>query len=113
MLLSPTNQLLLLHRVGTSTSFASAHVFPGGNLSSFHEAELVPAEDSPARHADGLGYRLAAIRETFEESGILLARGGRAVRREMGEKGRKDVHADSMRFTDWMKSVGLEPDVGE
>lgn len=73
ILLSPTNEVLLLHRVQTSTSFPSAHVFPGGNLSPFHEPALPPA-DSPEHHQDSLPYRLAAIRETFEEAGILLAR---------------------------------------
>ncbi len=42
ILVSPTNQVLLLRRVKTSTSFASAHVFPGGNLSDFHDG-AVPA----------------------------------------------------------------------
>lgn len=73
ILLSPTNEVLLLHRVQTSTSFPSAHVFPGGNLSPFHEPPLPPA-DTPEHHQDSLPYRLAAIRETFEEAGILLAR---------------------------------------
>lgn len=77
ILLSPTNEVLLLHRVQESNSFPSAHVFPGGHISSFHEPDFLPSTSSaadPEYHQDSLPYRLAAIRETFEESGILLAR---------------------------------------
>lgn len=59
-----------------SNSFPSAHVFPGGHISSFHEPDFPPStlsSDDPEYHQDSLPYRLAAIRETFEESGILLA----------------------------------------
>ena len=34
LLVSPNNQVLLLQRVKQSSSFASAHVFPGGKISS-------------------------------------------------------------------------------
>ncbi|KAI7321929.1 hypothetical protein KC315_g8981, partial [Hortaea werneckii] len=67
LLVSPNNQVLLLQRVKQSTSFASAHVFPGGNVSTFHDGEP-PAPEYPERHEDSEIYRLAAIRETFEES---------------------------------------------
>ncbi|GAB1309897.1 Nudix hydrolase domain-containing protein [Madurella fahalii] len=118
ILLSPTNQVLLLRRVQTSSSFASAHVFPGGNLSSFHDGEL-PAADGPAMHEDGPAYRLAAVRETFEESGILLAKKAGQSREqgllhvpdEAREAGRREVHAGRVRFPDWLKSVGGEPNV--
>ena len=73
LLVSPQNQFLLLQRVKQSSSFASAHVFPGGNVSTFHDGEM-PGPESPDRHVDSDVYRMAAIRETFEESGIILAR---------------------------------------
>jgi len=117
LLLSPSNQVLLLHRVRTSSAFPSAHVFPGGNLSAFHERD-VPAFDSPARHIDGPAYRLAAIRETFEESGILLARGpGGAntllsVPERVKEDGRRAVHSNQVRFEEWVAEQGGRPDVG-
>ncbi len=103
----------------TSTSFASAHVFPGGNLSAFHDGDL-PALGTPAYHQDGPAYRLAAIRETFEESGILLAKkagqsgdqGLLHVPDEVREAGRKAIHGNKIKFTEWLTSVGGEPDVG-
>lgn len=120
LLVSPANQVLLLHRVQTSTSFASAHVFPGGNLSSFHDGTL-PASNSFQVHEDGPAYRLAAIRETFEESGIVLAKKAGQTREQGGllqlsddlrEDGRKRVHANEVKFEEWVREQGGEPDVG-
>lgn len=58
ILVSPTNQVLLLHRVHTSSAFPSAHVFPGGNLSAFHDIDGgFPLPGDVARHEDSLTYR--------------------------------------------------------
>ncbi|KAK3954908.1 hypothetical protein QBC32DRAFT_334960 [Pseudoneurospora amorphoporcata] len=119
ILLSPTNQVLLLHRVAKSSSFASAHVFPGGNLSEFHEGEYYPLPQGVELHRDSEAYRLAAVRETFEESGILLARrkGGSdggllELSEEELEEGRKEVFGDKVKFTSWLESKGGVADVG-
>lgn len=106
LLVSPNNQVLLLQRVKQSSSFASAHVFPGGNVSIFHDGEP-PAADSPDRHTDSEVYRMAAIRETFEESGILLARksgSGRLIDVPQAEleEGRKLVHGGKIPFMQWL-----------
>jgi 8-oxo-dGTP pyrophosphatase MutT (NUDIX family) len=121
VLLSPTNQVLLLHRVKTSSSFASAHVFPGGNLSEFHDGTVPPPGDL-ARHQDSRPYRLGAIRETFEESGILLARdvrGGKGNSEGLlslpaaeRDAARKMIYANEIQFEEWLKSVGGEVDLG-
>ncbi|KAK7756950.1 hypothetical protein SLS62_000966 [Diatrype stigma] len=123
ILLSPTNQVLLLHRVKTSSAFPSAHVFPGGNLSDYHDVEVggagLPPPGDPARHEDSLAYRLAAIRETFEESGILLARDTRRDGRgsailnlptEKRDEGRRLVYENRTRFVEWVKGEGGEVD---
>lgn len=110
ILLSPTNQVLLLHRVQTSSSFPSAHVFPGGNLSPFHEPPPPPA-DSPGRHRDSPAYRLAAVRETFEESGILIAKRSPeddnllVVPEAEREEARRQIHGDRVRFTEWVEQT--------
>ncbi|OAA55267.1 nudix domain containing protein [Niveomyces insectorum RCEF 264] len=121
VIISPQNGILLLHRVQNGT-FSSAHVFPGGNLSKFHEGALVPSPESAERHVDGPAYRLAAIRETFEESGVLLARpvgqnaasveenGLLYISDEARRSGRLRVANGEKRFTDWLASVGGEPD---
>lgn len=108
--------MLLLHRVRTSSSFPSAHVFPGGNCSTFHDGEL-PSAESPDRHQDSEAYRLAAIRETFEESGILLARNngfGRLIEVDDKEReeGRRQVHSNEIDFRKWLAGKGGRADVG-
>ncbi|KAF1982544.1 hypothetical protein K402DRAFT_397450 [Aulographum hederae CBS 113979] len=115
LLISPTNQVLLLHRVQTSSAFPSAHVFPGGNVSTYHDGEP-PAPDHPNRHEDGEVYRYAAIRETFEESGILLAKNngfGRLIEVEDGEReaGRKLVHKNEVPFKTWLAKKGGRADI--
>jgi 8-oxo-dGTP pyrophosphatase MutT (NUDIX family) len=118
ILLSPTNQVLLLHRVKTSTSFASAHVFPGGNISEFHDGDVPPPGDAK-RHEDSLAYRLGAIRETFEESGILLAREGSKdgpllnLPTSERDKARKDIYENGISFGKWLESVGGIADTGK
>ncbi|KAK8012954.1 Structure-specific endonuclease subunit SLX4 [Apiospora marii] len=112
ILLSHTNQVLLLRRVKTSRSFASAHVFPGGNLSEFHDGPLASSSDGLAQHVDSLAYRLGAVRETFEESGILLARrkgapvgdgGGLLVlSAQERDEARKAIYNNEVRFTEWL-----------
>ncbi|CCC06518.1 unnamed protein product [Sordaria macrospora k-hell] len=127
ILLSPTNQVLLLHRVAKSSSFASAHVFPGGNLSEFHEGDFYPLPKNGELHKDSEAYRLAAVRETFEESGILLARkkgtggngsGGNGDGNEMLvlseeelEEGRKEVFGDRIKFGKWLEGKGGVADI--
>jgi 8-oxo-dGTP pyrophosphatase MutT (NUDIX family) len=114
LLLSPTNEILLLHRVKTSTSFASAHVFPGGNLDAFHDG-AIPEPDSPERHVDGAAYRMGAIRETFEETGILLAtKDGALVNlsAEQRDEARKKIHGNKVKFGEFLESIGAVADTG-
>jgi 8-oxo-dGTP pyrophosphatase MutT (NUDIX family) len=116
LLISPTNEILLLHRVRTSSSFPSAHVFPGGNLSPSQDG-VIPGPEDKDRHEDGEAYRMGAIRECFEESGILLARkriggGLLEVDETVREKGRKDIHAGKVKFGDWVNEQGGLVDTG-
>jgi len=74
-------EVLLLERHRRSAFVAGAHVFPGGALDpADHAAELhrlctSPNTSSPAPgDSEALAYRVAAIRESFEEAGVLLAR---------------------------------------
>lgn len=114
LLISPANHILLLHRVSSSSTFASAHVFPGGHCSP-QDGNLPPPTD-PSHHEDSLPYRHAAIRECFEESGILLAR-KRDHPEELVElaeqerdEGRRAVHAEKVPFTGWVKQKGGQLD---
>ena len=117
LVVSPNNQILLLQRVRQSSSFPSAHVFPGGNVSEAHDGRVPPPE-SPDRHVDSDVYRMAAIRECFEESGILLAKdqqsGGEKlvqVPESEREEGRKAIHSNKTTFPKWLAERGGSPDI--
>ncbi|KAI9648192.1 hypothetical protein NHQ30_002824 [Ciborinia camelliae] len=121
LLISPQNEILLLQRIHTSSSFPSAHVFPGGNLDAYHESP-VPTPSSPERHRDSEVYRLGGVRECFEECGILLAKKNQVkgkekemngddvelvmVSEEEREKARRDIYSKKTRFADWVEGIG-------
>src|SRR3990170_5103646 len=84
-------EAFLLQRTHSAAFLAGAHVFPGGALDRADRdirvlrrvAGLTDAEASArlGMDAGGLAFWVAAIRECFEEAGILLAEGedGRPV----------------------------------
>jgi 8-oxo-dGTP pyrophosphatase MutT (NUDIX family) len=89
-------ELLLMRRPGGADFAPGAYVFPGG---------VVHAEDS--RWGDEIAT--AAVRELFEEVGILLARaGGRFARDRDSDRVRTLIAAGSS-FTDALRSVGFQP----
>lgn len=61
---------------------------------------------------------MGAIRECFEESGILLARcndGSKNlldVEESVREQARKDIHSGKLKFGDWVKEMGGIADTG-
>ncbi|KAI4265678.1 MAG: hypothetical protein L6R38_009248 [Xanthoria sp. 2 TBL-2021] len=113
LLISPSNQILLLRRVQASSSFASAHVFPGGHID--HEDGPLPPHGDVRLHEDSPAYRIGAIRECFEESGILLARDRNnsnnassllQLTEQERDAGRNAIHKKQIRFQDWVRSHG-------
>jgi 8-oxo-dGTP pyrophosphatase MutT (NUDIX family) len=61
---------------------------------------------------------MAAIRETFEESGIILARNsgfGRLIEVPEAEReeGRRQVHSNKIKFESWLAGKGGKADVGK
>ena len=76
-------EVLMLKRSSSLAFMPGAHVFPGGALDASDEAPELHAlcvglDDAAASRAlgikrGGLAYWVAAIREAFEEAGILLA----------------------------------------
>lgn len=107
-------EVLLLQRHARSAFLPGAHVFPGGVVEeadfapetealcqglSFDQAHRIIKDVSPPERA--LGFFVAAIREAFEESGILLARGQSSI--DEGQMMRLDgcrekVHANPSIF---------------
>ncbi|RDA86831.1 hypothetical protein CP532_1385 [Ophiocordyceps camponoti-leonardi (nom. inval.)] len=113
MVLTSRNEVLMVRRAPTSSSFASAYVFPGGQLDEFHDGP-VPSPDSPGRHRDGPAYRLAAVRECFEETGVLLAsgRGAEAMAHSSPEReeARRSIYKGEVRFGSWLERIGAVAD---
>ena len=89
-------EVLMLQRNFESAFVPGAHVFPGGTVDDEdHDAELHGLCDGPddavasailGLERGGLAYWIAAIRELFEEAGVLLARGGDGSLLAMGEE---------------------------
>jgi 8-oxo-dGTP pyrophosphatase MutT (NUDIX family) len=85
-----------VHRPGGADFFAGAYVFPGGTA-----------------HADDLGWgdeiRMAAVREMFEEVGILLARRGRTFAREADCERVRSIVEGGKTFGEALRELRLEP----
>lgn len=90
-------EVFMVRRHAASPFMPDVYVFPGGSVTEGDYAAertpglCVPVEDGPT--ALGHGVRVAALRECFEEAGVLLARpgvshhGGTEARREHGDGG--------------------------
>lgn len=91
-----------------------AHVFPGGALSPEHDGATPSVTDADPNLS---AYKLAAIRETFEESGILLAKSIQTgklfteISDAEREDGRRAVHSGTILFPDLLRKWGCEADV--
>jgi 8-oxo-dGTP pyrophosphatase MutT (NUDIX family) len=87
-----------MQRPGGADFAPGAYVFPGG---------VVHDEDS--RWGDEIAA--AAVREVFEEVGILLGRAGRRFARERDCERIRDLVARGSSFTDALGTTGLKPAV--
>lgn len=101
LLINSRNEVLLVHRPTHSSTFANAHVFPGGAISSSDNESASP-------------LKLCAIRETFEETGLLLTTPPPTKAALAGaQAARSEIHADRLSFTEYLSSHGLEPAVDQ
>src|SRR5881227_3775465 len=89
-------ELLLVHRPGGADFAPGAYVFPGGTV-----------HDDDRRSGDEL--RAAAVRELFEEVGILLARRGRSFARDADCRRLRELTAGGAAFGDALDELGLAP----
>jgi 8-oxo-dGTP pyrophosphatase MutT (NUDIX family) len=89
-------ELLLVHRPGGADFFANAYVFPGGTV-----------------HGDDMGWgdeiAMAAVREMFEEVGILLARRGSNFARETECEQVRAIVEGGKTFGEALRELRLEP----
>jgi 8-oxo-dGTP pyrophosphatase MutT (NUDIX family) len=110
---APELQVLMVRRHARMAFGASAWVFPGGKVAGADSAENWPELAGGPLSGAPLALRVAAARETFEESGLLLARrisDGRApdldVCSRLDER-RADVEADPSLFPRLLHEAGL------
>jgi recombination protein RecT len=88
-------ELLLMRRPGGADFAPGAYVFPGGAV---HEHD----------HASNDEIRAAAVRELFEEVGILLARHGKRFARESDSDKVRHLIANGKTFGEALRELGLE-----
>ncbi len=98
-------------RARTLRFMASYHAFPGGQRDALdHET---PIENIPHSADEMTGVmRVAAIREIFEETGALIARGAEKLSAERRAELRAELAADRITFKDLLASEGLTLDAG-
>ena len=67
-------EILMTRRSGTASFAPGAYVFPGGGIDALDAQSHAAADRRPAQDDLHLTQAIAAIRESFEELGVLLAR---------------------------------------
>lgn len=126
----PGYEVFMVRRPARAAAFADAFVFPGGGVQAEDavpdpvDGEFSGADASaalsgrggtaPASFEDALGFYRAALRELFEEAGVLLSRDadGRAARIDprlvdRWESLRREVQAGRARFVEVVRDAGL------
>jgi recombination protein RecT len=89
-------ELLLVHRPGGADFAPGAYVFPGGAV---HDEDRSWGDEIAA----------AAVRETFEETGILMARSGRRLARDAECRALRSAIAGGESFAGALRSAGFAP----
>ena len=93
-------ELLLVHRPGGADFAPGAYVFPGGTV-----------------HGDDMGWgdeiRMAAVRETFEEVGVLLASRGERLAGEAECDRVRSIVAGGKTFGEALRELRLEPSLDQ
>ncbi len=119
-------EVLMMRRNLRSAFVPGMYVFPGGGLDTadllFKNNKLCVCLDDAAASAvlrvanDGLAYWAAAIREAFEESGLLLARDGKGALIELGDAAvaarfnahRRRLNAGAVDFAELLRAENLQ-----
>ncbi|THV03524.1 hypothetical protein K435DRAFT_651163 [Dendrothele bispora CBS 962.96] len=101
VIINDKDEVLMVQRTLQASAYAGVTVFPGGNYD--------PKQDS--------SIKMTAIRETFEESGLLIARPiSSSSSQKMPsdaelDRARHEIHSNRMLFKDFLDQHGLELDV--
>lgn len=97
VVINDRNEVLLVQRNPQARSFAGAHVFPGGNYDAKQDTSLA----------------MTAIRETFEESGLLIASNASSIDLDNAslDEGRRAVHTEKTDFQTFLRGHSLKLDL--
>ena len=104
-------EVLMVQRSRQSGFMANAHVFPGGRVD-LEDADVVVLGGAEDRDRMGLGaagsaYQVAAVRECYEEAGVLLAHG------EPDDGARTALQDRTRTFGDVAAELGWRVDAAE
>ncbi|KAF5381066.1 hypothetical protein D9615_004108 [Tricholomella constricta] len=96
VIVNSRNEVLLVHRNPQARHFGGVHVFPGGNFDKKQDASLA----------------MTAIRETFEESGLLLASSAldTLLSDALLDDARMKIHSQELNFQTFLSDHLLTPD---
>ncbi|KAF7322417.1 Nudix hydrolase domain-containing protein [Mycena chlorophos] len=98
VVLNPRNEILFVQRNPEARSFGGVHVFPGGNFDKAHDDSLADT----------------AIRETFEEAGLLFASrsgsGSAFPDNATLDEARKAIHANQTPWKEFLGKYQLKAD---
>ncbi|KAG6862056.1 hypothetical protein C0995_007186 [Termitomyces sp. Mi166 len=99
IIVNSRNEVLLVHRNPEARHFGGVHVFPGGNVDRKQDTS----------------FAMTAIRETFEESGLLLAspisNTSAILTDAVLDEARHNIHSQQFSFQTFLSSYNMTPDV--
>lgn len=110
-------ELLLLKRLRSAGFVPGAYVFPGGRVDEADSDSGLVALLGPTPRGPAAAYWLAAVREVFEETGVLLARGedGAAPADARADadvaRWREALLTDEATLLDVLHDLRLRPDI--
>ena len=111
----PEFQVLMVKRHHQIDFAGGALVFPGGKThAGDHDPKWVEHIASPDTEGEQRALRIAALREAYEETGILVARhaGGEHFQGSLeAAEARDEIARDSRSFLDLVGSLGLKLDL--
>ena len=117
----PGLEVFMLRRTGKASFGAGMYVFPGGRVDDVdHADDIAPfcegLDDAAASSQlgidkGGLAYWVAAIRECFEEAGILLAERRNGEPLDLDDDERHAVHDGELSMVELSKRHGLVLDL--
>ncbi|KAI8374224.1 uncharacterized protein BYT42DRAFT_575519 [Radiomyces spectabilis] len=107
-----SNYRVLMMKRNAKSSFINAHVFPGGVVDPQDAASLwqTTFKGRQQQQDDRLTSKICAIRETFEESGLLLTDPPSYTAQGLNhEEWRQRVHGDALQFKAMCDKFKLTP----